>query len=70
MLGLVLVDFNNDGWVDFYFFNDFNVFDYFYLNNGDGIFREVLKEIIGYIFMFGMGIDVLDFNNDGWMDLI
>ena len=69
-LGLVSVDFNNDGWVDLYLSNDFNVPDYFYLNNGDGTFREVSKETTGHTSMFGMGIDASDFNNDGWTDLI
>lgn len=69
-LGLVAVDFNNDGWRDLYLSNDFNVPDYFYLNNADGTFREVLKEATGHVSMFGMGIDASDFNNDGWLDLI
>lgn len=69
-LGLVSVDFNNDGWIDLYLSNDFNVPDYFYLNNGDGTFREVSKEATGHTSMFGMGIDASDFNNDGLVDLI
>jgi|TARA_B110000908_G_scaffold172105_1_gene237691 hypothetical protein len=69
-LGLVSVDFNNDGWTDLYLSNDFNVPDYFYLNNGDGTFREVSKEATGHTSMFGMGIDASDFNNDGLVDLI
>lgn len=69
-LGLVAVDFNNDGWTDLYLSNDFNVPDYFYLNNGDGTFKEVLKDATGHTSMFGMGIDASDFNNDGLTDLI
>src|SRR5680860_350551 len=63
-LGLSCADLNNDGWQDLYLSNDFNVPDYFYLNNGDGTFREILKQAFGHTSMFGMGIDVADFNND------
>jgi hypothetical protein len=69
-LGLIASDFNNDGWQDLYLSNDFNVPDYFYINNQDGTFREVVKKATGHISMFGMGIDASDFNNDGLIDLI
>lgn len=68
-LGIAVSDFNNDGWQDFYISNDFNVPDYFYLNNGDGTFSEKLQESTRQISMFGMGIDAADFNNDGLTDL-
>lgn len=69
-LGIVASDFNNDGWQDLYLSNDFNVPDYFYINNQDGTFKEVLKEATGHTSMFAMGIDASDFNNDGLIDLI
>ncbi|MFT4565499.1 MAG: hypothetical protein ACI9FN_000452 [Saprospiraceae bacterium] len=69
-LGLVAMDFNKDGWTDLYLSNDFNVPDYFYLNNGDGTFQEIIKQATGHTSMFGMGIDASDFNNDGLVDLI
>tara|TARA_R110000868_G_scaffold79514_3_gene226255 strand:- start:8588 stop:11899 length:3312 start_codon:yes stop_codon:yes gene_type:complete len=69
-LGIVASDFNNDGWQDLYLSNDFNVPDYFYINNHDGTFREVVKDATGHVSMFGMGIDAADFNNDGFIDLI
>ncbi|MEP1486820.1 MAG: VCBS repeat-containing protein [Algibacter sp.] len=69
-LGLIAVDFNNDGWKDLYLSNDFNVPDYFYVNNQDGTFSEVIKESTGHTSMFAMGIDASDFNNDGLTDLI
>ncbi|MFY0653927.1 MAG: CRTAC1 family protein [Cyclobacteriaceae bacterium] len=68
-LGVVSVDLNEDGWTDLYLSNDFNVPDYLYLNNGDGTFRETLKESVGHTAMFGMGLDAADFNNDGLVDL-
>ncbi|MDN5210847.1 FG-GAP-like repeat-containing protein [Fulvivirgaceae bacterium BMA12] len=69
-LGIVASDLNRDGWPDLYLSNDFNVPDYLYLNQGDGTFTEVLKESVPHTAMFGMGIDIADFNNDGLADLI
>jgi hypothetical protein len=69
-LGLSSADFNNDALPDLYLSNDFNVPDYLYLNQGDGTFQEVLKNCTGHTSMFGMGIDVADFNNDALPDLI
>lgn len=68
-LGIAVSDFNNDGWQDFYISNDFNVPDYFYLNNGNGTFSEKLQESTRQVSMFGMGVDAADFNNDGLIDL-
>ncbi len=69
-LGVVASDLNNDGWPDLYLSNDFNVPDYLYLNQGDGSFSEVLQTSMAHTSMFGMGIDIADFNNDGLKDLI
>ncbi|WP_405292466.1 VCBS repeat-containing protein [Algibacter sp. Ld11] len=69
-LGVVASDYNNDGFQDLYLSNDFNVPDYFYLNNGDGTFKEVVKDATNHTAMFGMGIDVADFNNDNLLDII
>ncbi|WP_136468823.1 VCBS repeat-containing protein [Flagellimonas onchidii] len=69
-LGVIACDFNNDGWQDLYISNDFNVPDYFYLNNGNGTFKEIVKEATKQTSMFGMGVDAADFNNDGLMDLL
>jgi len=69
-LGIIASDFNNDGWQDLYVSNDFNVPDYFYLNNKDGSFKEVIKKVTSNTSMFGMGIDVSDFNNDGLVDIL
>jgi hypothetical protein len=69
-LGIVSSDFNDDGYVDLYLSNDFNVPDYFFINNGDGTFREAVDKATGHTSMFGMGIDASDINNDGLKDLI
>ncbi len=68
-IGVVAMDFNNDGWKDLYVSNDFNVPDYFYLNNGDGTFREIGKDAMSQTSIFGMGLDAADINNDGLLDL-
>ncbi|MFY0625803.1 MAG: VCBS repeat-containing protein [Reichenbachiella sp.] len=68
-LGVVSSDFNNDNLTDIYLSNDFAIPDYLYLNNGDGTFKEVLKESVGHTAIFGMGFDAADFNNDGFLDL-
>ncbi|MBN1791083.1 MAG: VCBS repeat-containing protein [Bacteroidales bacterium] len=68
-IGIVAMDFNNDGWKDLYISNDFNPPDNFYLNRGDGTFREIVKEATFQTSIFGMGFDAADFNNDGLIDL-
>ena len=69
-LGLSIGDLNNDGWPDIYIANDFIEHDYCYLNNGDGTFRDVIKEAFPQVSQFSMGTDIADVNNDGWMDII
>lgn len=69
-LGLVTADFNNDGETDIYVSNDFHEDDYYYINNGDGTFSEVLKEHFGHISRFSMGNDAADINGDGYIDLL
>ncbi len=69
-LGVAIADFNQDGWPDIYVGNDFHEDDYYYLNQGDGTFKESLKDYFGHTSRFTMGSDVADINNDGWPDLM
>ena len=69
-LGIAVSDFNQDGYPDLYIGNDFHEDDYYYLNNGDGTFKESLKEYFGHTSRFSMGSDVADINHDGLPDLI
>ncbi|WP_103071664.1 VCBS repeat-containing protein [Aquimarina sediminis] len=69
-LGVCTADFNNDGYTDIYVSNDFHEDDYFYINQGDGKFKESLKTYFGHISRFSMGNDAGDINNDGYYDLI
>lgn len=43
-LGLVIGDVNNDYFLDIYVSNDYLERDYLYINQGDGIFKEELKD--------------------------
>ncbi len=69
-LGVAVADINLDGYPDIYVGNDFHEDDYLYLNNGDGTFREVLRESIQHTSRFSMGNDVGDINNDGFPDIV
>lgn len=69
-LGVSIGDLNNDGWPDIYVSNDFIEHDYCYINNGDGTFRDVIKEAFPQVSQFSMGTDMADINNDGWADII
>jgi hypothetical protein len=69
-LGVAVADMNNDGWPDLYISNDFHENDYYYLNNGNGTFREVNTTAFGHESRFSMGSDIADVNNDGWPDIM
>lgn len=69
-LGLAIADLNNDGWDDIYVGNDFHENDYYYVNNGDGTFRECGAQHFKHYSRFSMGNDAADYNNDGQLDLI
>ncbi len=68
-LGITASDINNDGWVDLYVSNDYSIPDFLYLNNQDGTFKEVIKKATSQTAFYGMGIDIADVNNDGFMDI-
>jgi tetratricopeptide (TPR) repeat protein len=69
VLGLAMVDYNQDGWPDILIANDLTP-SLFFANQGDGTFRDigvpsglVLDE--GGVAFAGMGIDATYINNDG-----
>ncbi len=68
-LGLVCADINLDGWVDIYVANDFSVPDFLFINNGDGSFSEMQKQMTKQVSWFGMGADIADINNDGYPEI-
>ena len=63
-LGAGIADFNQDGWSDIYVSNDYAVPDRLYINQKNGMFKEVSKEQLGHTSNFSMGNDVADINND------
>ena len=68
-LGVTVGDLNNDGWPDMYVSNDFFEKDYMYINQHDGTFKEVIDRATGHVSLASMGSDMVDINNDGWLDI-
>ncbi|MEJ2114404.1 MAG: VCBS repeat-containing protein, partial [Flavobacteriaceae bacterium] len=64
-LGVTIGDVNNDLLPDIYVSNDFYEHDYLYINNGDGTFKEDIKNRMAHLSMSSMGADMADINNDG-----
>ncbi|NMH87671.1 VCBS repeat-containing protein [Flavivirga algicola] len=69
-LGLSTSDLNNDGFSDVYVANDYFESDYFFENKGNKTFSQNIQSITNHVAFYGMGVDVVDFNNDGYEDLV
>jgi hypothetical protein len=71
--GAVAADLNNDGFMDLFVANDTSP-NFLFMNRGDGRFEEnatpagVAYSAEGRA-RSGMGVDAVDFNQDGWVDL-
>ncbi|OEK09504.1 hypothetical protein A8C32_12405 [Flavivirga aquatica] len=68
-LSATISDLNNDGFKDIYVSNDFASADFCYINNGDGTFKNTLEQSVKHTALYGMGTDIADFNNDGFLDI-
>lgn len=68
-IGITVADLNNDSWPDLYVSNDFSSPDYMFINNKDNTFREVIKKSTANTAFYGMGVDIADYNNDGFLDI-
>ena len=69
-LGVAVSDLNRDGWLDIYVSNDATPNDVLYVNNGDGTFTDKAAHWLKHTSYAGMGVDIADFNNDGWPDIL
>src|SRR5260370_9804467 len=73
-LGIAIADYDGDGHIDLFFAND-SMSEFLYHNKGDGTFEEIALESgvgvdgEGHTFA-GMGVDFVDYNNDGLPDLV
>ena len=68
-LSASVADLNQDGYPDIYVCNDFSENDYYYVNQGDGTFRESVRDAMGHTSNFSMGSDAGDLDGDGRPDL-
>lgn len=65
----VAIDYNNDGWMDFYESNDGFTGNLLYKNNGDSTFTEVSQQTGAYQELNSMGLGVGDFDGDLDLDI-
>lgn len=69
-LGVAVSDINQDGWPDIYVSNDILPNDVLYVNNRDGTFSDKTDTHLKHTSFAGMGVDIADFNNDSWPDIL
>jgi len=76
--GVAFIDYDNDGWPDIFLVNGTDWPGHsrkpstpkLYHNNHDGTFTDVTQKAgFGSVEMFGMGVAVGDYDNDGYDDL-
>lgn len=73
-LGVLVADFDNDGWPDIYMASDTTP-ALLFMNNHDGTFREE-GTLRGVAFsesgmtQAGMGVTTADYDHDGWLDIV
>jgi hypothetical protein len=73
-LGVLVADFDNDGWPDIYVAND-STSSALYKNNHDGTFTDIAIEA-GAAYsadgkpQAGMGVAAIDYDGDGYLDIV
>lgn len=76
--GCAFLDYDGDGWLDILLVNGMDWPDHkrqrstlcLYRNNRNGTFTDVTKSAGLAVEMYGMGVAVADFNNDGFPDIL
>lgn len=73
-LGVLVADFDNDGWPDIYMASDTTP-ALLFMNNRNGTFREEgLLRGVGFsvngMTQAGMGVAAADYDHDGWLDIL
>src|SRR5256714_6554141 len=72
-MGLAIGDYDNDGRVDFHITNFSDDSNVLYHNDGDGNFTDITFQAgLGEVTIpfLGWGTSFIDYDNDGWKDLI
>jgi enediyne biosynthesis protein E4 len=69
-LGIATGDVNMDGYPDIYIGNDFHENDYLYINQQNASFKEVVETQMKHTSRYTMGVDIADFNNDAFPDIL
>jgi enediyne biosynthesis protein E4 len=75
--GCAFLDYNNDGWQDILLVNSMDWPEHktarsvsaLYQNNKDGTFTDVTRQMGLAVEMYGIGVAVADYDNDGWPDI-
>jgi len=68
-LSSAISDINGDGWPDIYVAGDYNLPDFLFVNDGTGKYKNQVRDRVRHTSHYSMGIDIADFNNDGWQDV-
>lgn len=76
--GCAFLDFDRDGWMDILLVNGMDWTDHkrrrstlaLYRNNGDGTFTDVTRRAGLDVEMYGLGVAVGDYDNDGFPDVL